>query len=60
MFTKAVENKIDFKAFIGFSNVKSRYMKMKEITQGFVIFRFYIQFITTKAFHNNRIFHDPK
>lgn len=29
MFTKAVENKIDFKVFIGFSNVKSRYMKMK-------------------------------
>lgn len=60
MCTEAVENKIDFKVLIGFSNVKSKYMKMKEIKQNLCFLRFYIQFNTTKTFRNNRIFHEPK
>lgn len=60
MCTETLENKIDFKVLIGFHNVKSRHMMMKEIKQNNLSFRFYIQFIRTETFLNNRIFHGPK
>lgn len=59
MSTEAAENKIDFKVLIGFSNVKSKYMKMKEM-KNLCFLDFIFNSLQQKHFITIEFFMTPK